>query len=913
MEKIWQKGCAMVLASFMVMTALAVFATPVLADEYAARTGGRMGWNIHWVDYRMADDPAVDAEDEKIIFNYDGENGNMYYLGDDESSLSFRLWSSGWDTTAGGSNGIDNDGTWVNVTLVDGNATDAVKPGDDYFRSFNGLWTNDSYDRIYFTVDIANNGTVEKFYPLTVRISYRNETMAPTDAYLIDTIGIDIYVSSVFHDDDGDDSRDMADTLTYDGDDGSWDWDKNFLKDDGGDFGFEPGDTFEDGLFEADFDAPFDMINTMLTLTPPTGGNITYAANYAQSMGRNSGNIDFNYRVNVAPQTPAGIYHGTAALGFTRDDHGYNQNIVEGARSYDVCVDYTYADRGAFTRDDLGNWYSEYAMVATEVNITDIGEVIDDVTPTNDTGNTTGNGTRQIDIFELPSDTYEQSTFSDKLITFDVTIQNNGNTELFNVEFYFDPQTGTPGEWDYFRNPNFFYDSWDMQYDTARMFIESFPVGAEETFTIQATVVKEIPVGEHRLPIFYTGYYFDAGVLLTDTDFVETDEYTVYFSIFVTDGQMDCKVDDVWTPNNNYGTDDTTDIFVNVDIWNLEGYAFIDVIATADFTGTPFYDPMIGQSANRIIPAEQTPWDYWGPIDSGWDEMDLDFWVDMQTDLTPDKYPFTITLVAIIETTLEEVTTTIPATLVIEGYGPRIWIEAFATSEIKAGNYFDLNLTVTNSGDDDLRDTWAYIGADGVEPAGYLYDEVICNVIGQIQRESEEFNGSGDFLGEEFNISESYTWDGAEVTLEDLDIDSAKEIVALNLYIDGVYSSPSAVITLLYIGTIAAGESVQVDYQMMADKDMVDGKPYVITVEVWGIDSEGNGYDMGEGYGVDITVKTAKEGAGSYNPVETDYFMGGMQIMGLVLFIIIVIAILFYVLRRVVFPPKKEQPPVPPQ
>jgi len=81
----------------------------------------------------------------------------------------------------------------------------------------------------------------------------------------------------------------------------------------------------------------------------------------------------------------------------------------------------------------------------------------------------------------------------------------------------------------------------------------------------------------------------------------------------------------------------------------------------------------------------------------------------------------------------------------------------------------------------------------------------------------------------------------------------------------------------------------------------------MVVVEVYGIDSEGTEYDGS----FDIIVKTSKDSAASYNPVEMDLFMGGMQMMGLVLFIIIVVAILFYVIRKVVFPPKKEEPKAP--
>ena len=586
------------------------------------------------------------------------------------------------------------------------------------------------------------------------------------------------------------------------------------------------------------------------------------------------------------------MHEGSAVITYTREDSGLV--ITEPAHAINWPVDFNFAD----DEPGDGEIYAEDQIRATEVVITDDGE-----------GGNETNTTRQINIFPLPSDEYEQSTFSDKVITVDVTIENNGNSDLYNVEFEFAP-TG----WDFFRDPTFFWPTTaGPEYDGTWFMLDEFPLGATETFTIQVIVVKEVPIGEHRLPIVYNGFYFNDGSLGDATEFAATnggDDLEVYFSIIVTDGQLDCYIDNVWIPDGADYEEDTTYFMIDVDIYNLEGYSFIDVLAWADFTGTPFYDPIVTErdadgmidyaTVNRVIPAEENPTDYWGYAGGSDDELDLAFMVDSQVDLIPDLYPFTVTVTAIIEETLEEVTTTVQGVIEIQGYGPRVYISAFTTSEIEAGNFFDLNMTFSNDGDDDLRDTWVFIAADDTVPAGYLYDEVVCNVIGQIQRESEGYTEFEDW-------SENYTWDGAEVTLEDLDIDSAKEIVALNLYLDGVYSSPGAVITLLYIGTIAAGETVNVDFQMMADKDMVDGKPYMVVVEVYGIDSEGTEYDRS----FDIIVKTSKDSAASYNPVEMDLFMGGMQMMGLVLFIIIVVAILFYVIRKVVFPPKKEEPKAP--
>jgi len=742
---------------------------------------------------------------------------------------------------------------------------------------------------------------------ITIQYSYRDITPLPVERRT-GTFNIYIWLSSLFDEGNTEEIEGLADLYEDEPDDDDY---------------FEAGDVFSNTALDMYNPSQDDFEDLTVELTPPAG--ITLSGDgtcWMPEWDAGTWNTDtFYFRSSINQRLAPGMHEGTAVFSYLRLDS--NIMVTEPAHPINWPVDFNFRDTDPGGEDADGNDlpYSENQIKATNVTITDIGEA--EETP----ANTSGNGTRQQDIFALPSDTYEQSSFSDKLITIDVTVQNNGNCDLYNVEFSFDPTA--PGDWDWFRNPNFF---WPIitgpEYDTTRLVVDRLNVSTSTTFTIQVIAVKEVPIGEHRLPIVYNGFYFDDGSLGDATEFTETNDgndLLVYFSIFVTDDNMDCRIDDVLLDSDEY-VDDLTDLWIDVDLENLEGYAFIDIMATADFTGTPFYAPLITDNPNegnamvQVVEADKMI-KAWGPYDDVTPSIiTFEFNVDMYVEPVPDMYPFTISLTAIIEETLEQIETTLTGTFSITGYGPRIWIEAFTTSDIEAGNYFDLNLTISNDGDDTLRDAWAYIGADGVEPVEW---DIICDIIGQIQRngETDQLNATGGIWLEpeqmvavnEGGFEESYEWEGAQVTLEDLDIDSAKELIALNLYIEGVYSSPSAVITLIWIGEIAPGESVQVDYQMIADKDMVDGKPYVITVDVWGIDSESDEYDMGgdgygAGYGVDITVKTAKDSAGSYDPVEPDLFMGGMQIMGLVLFIIIVVAILFYVIRKVVFPPKKEEP-----
>jgi cbb3-type cytochrome oxidase subunit 3 len=140
-------------------------------------------------------------------------------------------------------------------------------------------------------------------------------------------------------------------------------------------------------------------------------------------------------------------------------------------------------------------------------------------------------------------------------------------------------------------------------------------------------------------------------------------------------------------------------------------------------------------------------------------------------------------------------------------------------------------------------------------------------------------------------------------TVEDLDIDNVREIVELNLYMDGVYTPVGARINIVHIIDLGPGQSFDVTMTFIADKDMVNGKPYDIPIEITGVEPDG-----GEPITFErtITVMTSLPGE-SYNPVELDWFDAGIKLLGLVLFFIIVLAILLWVYNKFKGEPGEEE------
>jgi cbb3-type cytochrome oxidase subunit 3 len=398
-------------------------------------------------------------------------------------------------------------------------------------------------------------------------------------------------------------------------------------------------------------------------------------------------------------------------------------------------------------------------------------------------------------------------------------------------------------------------------------------------------VLRDIPIGEHRLPILYRGYYFDDGSLGGSTGFMETnggDDLEIIFSLSVTDGNLDCIVTGIATGNAGDKGNIVAET-ITVTIQNRERYNFIHVTIRANFTGTPWYMPVIGMRSPHVWANnanEIAPYATWTAGAS----IAATFTVDTDPNMTPDRYPFLIEITAVIQETLEVVTTTIDYRygVVIDytGYGPRLQIEAFTAQNIVPGEEFSMTLTIENVGDDTLSDVYVMIATDDTED----YDWYLEQEFKQQFDWSEVFSNWMDVTGP-IEIP-----DGMFYTLEDLDVDNVREIVEINLYMDGVYSKPGARISLIRIIDLIPGGSFNVTYDMFADKDMVNGKPYTIEVFVSGRNSAGTAYSET----FDISVMSSLPGK-SYNPTELNWFDAGLKALALFLFFIIVLAILMFV------------------
>jgi hypothetical protein len=632
------------------------------------------------------------------------------------------------------------------------------------------------------------------------------------------------------------------------------------------------------------------------TITPNAGTGITLSngLNYCTVMniGAN-GNTILNYRTDVAERTAPGIKAGTAVIVYTRDDSGL-QITESTVHDIEWWVDFSFRSAEPYTppqpAGDPTNW-SPFQCTATSVVIL--------------------NDTRQVDyVAEYGIPQIEQSTYTDQVIRMAINVTNNGNTPIYNVQFRVDPGSSFTTGWDFFRNPRFFWQNVNPagplpEYDTISQMFAQINVNQTVTVTIEMVIAANVPIGVHRLPLSYDGFYFNGGELEEATGYFGinggngiadgTDDLTLIFAIKVVDIAISCHIEGAVTMDND-GANKGNIVAENITVYlaNDEMYTFIDITVQADFTGTPWYNPIIGMSGERIVWAKNANpammEDEWVPYDDDDDNLlEVSFTVDTDPNMTPDTYPFSLHITAVIEETLEVVEIIVDwtqgATIYYKGYGPQIQITAFANTDIVPGQMFNMTMTIQNVGDETLRDIWIWVDSDTTEEYGW----------GDVIGFQNQFDWSSVFEDWGSEAGGQVTWNGEFpedmfYTLEDLDVDNVREIVEINLYMDGVYSMPGAKITMVKIVDLAPGASFDVTYDMLADKDMVNGKPYAIEVEIWGIDPYGNTYWTGE-Y---VTVMSSLPGE-SYNPVELNWFDAGLKALALFLFFIIVLAILLFV------------------
>ncbi|MFO7991995.1 MAG: hypothetical protein R6U61_06870 [Thermoplasmata archaeon] len=524
----------------------------------------------------------------------------------------------------------------------------------------------------------------------------------------------------------------------------------------------------------------------------------------------------------------------------------------------------------------------------------------------------------------------EQGTLTS---TFNVTFENVGNVDLSQV------YVGLNDDQDYFPTKVEHYEYGDAVGPGAYLLGDGdLAIAGSESMTFGIGFHRYLQEGDHKLEFRWDGWYYNDGSTGDPSsyehigvDWADADPDTAFLYNVVADnheydnpgGDTIIGAADPWTEPyammsvvdeviDMEGTavgsvildGDITYVQFQVTIFNYELVDFKDIEAVLNVgSGTPFFHPQdhTATTVEMDKSVSDTEIAAYDPATGDPGEADLSFNVDTNDDFVADTlsgnahaYAGIVTINRMVnEDTLEEVTNQdVPIDGELEGLGPKMVVEGtLEDDKVKAGEMFNLTYTLSNHGDDVARDVWMTM-----QPELYDNDDwtIHDGFITAIASDNETMSMWG--------MSEATNTEYSEVTLENLGINDAKEIVELHMYVEGALSSPQPHIWTMYVGELAPGEEIEVTWQMVSDRDMEIGKPYQEDIEVTWMDSNG----ANDTQVFPTTIRTQSKGE-TYEP--SSGFAGTSTETGLIIvFIIIVIALLLIVMMTTKKGGKKEEP-----
>jgi len=529
-------------------------------------------------------------------------------------------------------------------------------------------------------------------------------------------------------------------------------------------------------------------VNAVVTMGSPGTNYITISntGSYIQSLSRYSW-IYFKYRVDVKEGTPAGRYKAILEVKFQRNMASTNTMKSVDAQSIPI-------------------------------------EFIVDFTPL-------------LRISSPESISISQGTLSTNLTG--ITFENIGNSALKNIDVWIDISK-------YFEENNFYFNGDGGQKILVASKTSSDDIPLLGTLSVNfynINVFKYLPAGEHRIPIGYSGYYYDTGIAGGSTDYKKTDE-SLYFAIKQEDIYLKVNVVD---PTHNFKVESRSSINLNTkmkditlyfSVTNLEA---VDVLYGTIWVGTKdkvtnsrlLIDPTNTLSDNlepidvTVIPAQTT--------------MDFTVNADVATGAVAGAYNLPVTITGVNGNTYSSVRSVMTMPVRVNPAPPRIVVtQVQYPTKIKAGGTFPLLVEVRNEGADYARNV--FVTVQGVSA------------------------GTG------VNVNGQDTTDVAKA--------------------DSVLNPFTFAISKIYIGDLAPGEAKNASYTVRADKNIMPGKGYNLQVSIsytddlsraWSYDSMASVYAGG-------TAPTKQTDLSS----ALNVFLGGL---GLII-IIFILAVAFVKVTR---------------
>jgi hypothetical protein len=652
-----------------------------------------------------------------------------------------------------------------------------------------------------FTIDIATTGAVNTLYEdaLEITISYVEDVGGGTPR--TDTFLFDIYISSVFDQDNSATARDIHDDLP--------DIDETDSDDE-----FEAGVIMQEGRFREDNWAGFDISDVEGTISGlPTGVTLAGGFDTAVNPGpitANGGDLNLYWRFDVASDVAPGIYQMDLAFEYVRDDNG--ETINELARTTELTVDFTprltarLVDDVTINQNDL---QATMEVIFTNDGNVDLNDLWVRVTPDGD----------WLDVafhhYENDDDVYEtQVALGDLLVGADSAAQSvmiatnmmlpNGSHRVpfaWSAWIFEDGSTGDASQWVMNGGEMYNHDSNTQTPEVERLYEDN-------------NENRRYNGGDTTLESEWDGAFVDFNVL--DTNGL-TWEAVIWDTV---EAGVDGEV--------RFTT-------LEVTIYNMEMVNYKDlVVEMAVGPSTPFLNPIVDMHASTTPIMMDANSDT--EIDSQ-DDATIYFTVDVnsawwqENSLPPETYTIDLTVDATNdddETRIEDVI--LPAVVNIDGFGPELFASMVSTDKITPGESFTLTVTITNYGDDIAREVDAYLRADFV--SGW---QIVDDFTSSISSYGEEIISGSTY--------DSYNWSrGNNIRPGEIGVDNVPQIVELHDWITRRETPPQGVILWMHRDRLGPGETWTVTFEMISDVNMVEGMVYYEVLELYYVDSNGETY-----------------------------------------------------------------------
>jgi hypothetical protein len=292
--------------------------------------------------------------------------------------------------------------------------------------------------------------------------------------------------------------------------------------------------------------------------------------------------------------------------------------------------------------------------------------------------------------------------------SFSVMMRNNGNCDLAKLKIWLDISN-----YYQYRGGSYFDGDGYISYAGTETAVESLLKGTAVLVDFKVDIYKYIPPGEHRLPIRYSGYYYDDGSFsysdwkyTTDSTYYSINGKELYLKVTVTDRDM--AITAVSTSSFNLGGN-TKALRVPVELTNHEELQYDDVaLKLGTFPRSSPMNPVFvnpgspGSNSLQTVNLLSLP--------SASTET-VAFMADLAPGVRPGGYDLELNLTATDHNTRLEVSKTLVVSFQVYPMPPKFAIlGSYVISQVRAGKDFMLTVSLENTGLDRAREVFVSVG-----------------------------------------------------------------------------------------------------------------------------------------------------------------------------------------------------------